>query len=85
MAYALDYPVSCPELGADVAPNIARAWLIQQMALRYQKAVPDLSHAEANDAAIATWGTDWDADPNPRTLAAANEEVDNDLEYWGDD
>lgn len=75
----LDYPVAAP---GDVDPRIFRAQLIQTMALRYMRAVPDLSLDEAMESAVATWETDWDDDPAPRTMTAAIEAVDSDLEYW---
>jgi hypothetical protein len=55
------------------------------MGLRYKKVASYLSDEEAHEAAMATWGTDWSTDPAPRTLDAAYEEVDGDLECWGED
>lgn len=78
----LDYPVAAPE---GISPVIFRAQILQNMALRYQQAVSGLDQEEARDAAMATWETDWETDPKPRTLEAANEAVDSDLEHWGDD
>jgi hypothetical protein len=34
------------------------------------------------DAAKATWDTDWDDDPKPRTIEAGIEAADSDLAYW---
>ena len=70
---------------ADVDPIIYRSQIIQVMAARYQQAVPDLSNEQAHDAAMSTWGTDWDADPEPRTIEASRSEVDADLSYWGEE
>ncbi len=78
----LDYPVAAPD---GVHPRIFRAMLIQRMALRYMKAVPDLDLDEGMEAAIATYETDWDTDPTPRSYDQADEAVDSDLEHWGDD
>lgn len=79
---ALDYPVAAP---ADVDPIIFRSQIIQAMAERYQQAVPDLSNEQAHDAAMSTWGTDWDTDPEPRSIEASYPEVDADLSYWGEE
>lgn len=68
-----------------VAPNIAEAWLRQTMATRYQRRVPDLTDEEARTHATATWESEWETDPRPRTLEAAIEAVDSDLEYWGEE
>lgn len=81
-APALDYPVAAPE---GVEPIIFRAQLIQLLAMTYKRAVPDLSDEEANEAALATWGTDWPDDPQPRALEAAVEAATEDLAYWGED
>lgn len=78
----LDYAVAPPE---GIAPVIFRAMLIQTMAFRYRKAVPDLTYDEAYEAAKATWETEWDDHPAPRTLEAAQEAVDSDLAYWTED
>jgi hypothetical protein len=78
----LDYPVASP---ADIAPPIFRAMLIQQMALQYMRRVPGLSFEEATESAIATWGTDWDSDPEPRDYDDAIDAVESDLEYWEGD
>lgn len=78
----LDYPVAAP-VGVD--PIIFRSQIIQCMAARYQQAAPDLTNEEAHDAAMATWGTDWDIDPEPRTIEASYPEVDADLSYWGEE
>jgi hypothetical protein len=77
----LDYLVAAPE---NVAPVIFRAQIIQTMAAHYQKRT-GIDDDDAMGAAIATWETDWDADPAPRTIEQAIDEVDADLEHWGDD
>jgi hypothetical protein len=81
-ASELDYPVAAPE-GVD--PLIFRSQIISYMALRYIKAAPFLTMEEAHDAALATWGTDWETDPEPRTMEASHEEIDADLSYWGEE
>lgn len=82
----LDYPVAAEE---GIAPVIYRAMLIQNMALRYfnyMKGSPEPYTLDNGfEAARATWDTDWDADPAPRTMDAAMQEVDNELAYWGED
>lgn len=67
-----------------VEPIFVEAMIRQHMAKRYQMAVPDLTDEEARDAATATWETEWSSYPAPRTIELANEEVDGDLEYWGE-
>ena len=81
-AEPLDYPVAAPDC---VEPVIYRSQIIQAMAARYQQAVPDLSNEEAHDSAMSTWDTDWDTDPEPRTIEASYPEVDADLSYWGEE
>ncbi|PZU65264.1 hypothetical protein [Sphingobium sp.] len=79
----LDYPVAAP---ADVDPAIYRAQIIQTMATRYMNHMrdvqPPFTMEEAMDAAKATWDTDWDDDPKPRTIEAGIEAADSDLAYW---
>lgn len=82
MTQALDYPVAAPD-GVD--PIIFRSQIIQAMAARYQQAVSNLSNEEAHDAAMSTWHTEWDTDPQPRTIEASYDEVDADLSYWGEE
>jgi len=55
------------------------------MAIRFVRRVPGLTLDQGMDAAVATWETEWSSDPAPRTLARAIEEVDSELEHWGDD
>jgi hypothetical protein len=55
------------------------------MACRYARQVHDMAYEDAVKAAEATWGTEWESDPAPRTFEAAIEAVDSDLEYWRDD
>jgi hypothetical protein len=66
----------------DVAPVFAESMIRQRMAQRYQRAVPDLTDEEARNAATATWESEWETDPRPRTFEAADEAVDSALEYW---
>jgi hypothetical protein len=76
-----DYPVvDMP----DVLPIFVRSMILGAMATQYVQAVPDLSLMEGFAAAKATWETDWDGDPAPRTFEAAREEVENDLQCWED-
>lgn len=77
----MDYPVDAPE---GVAPVIFRAQILQSMALRY-KVAASLDDESARDAALATWETDWDSDPLPRTIQGGIDEVDSDLEHWEGD
>lgn len=79
---SMDYPVAAPD---GVEPIIFRAQIIQAMMLRYGRGVPDLTDEEARDAAMATWDTDWESDPAPRTIEASIEEVDADLSCWDED
>jgi len=83
MSDELDYPVDAP---AGVAPVIFRAQIIQNMALRYfnhmRDAPEDFTMAEAHQAAMATWETDWPDDPKPRTLEDGIQAADDDLSYW---
>lgn len=85
MSEQIDYPVDTP---AGVDPVIFRAQIIQNMALRYfnwmRGAPEEFTMAEAHQAAMATWETDWPDDPKPRTLEDAIQAVDDDLAYWGE-
>lgn len=82
----LDYPVASPD---DIAPVIYRAMIIQAMAMEYMKAMRgapeefELTHAF--EAARATWETEWEDDPAPRTIEAGLQEAQNDLDYWYED
>ena len=79
----LDYPVANP---SNIAPIIFRAMILQQMAMQYfnymRGSDEEFTMSDAFNAAHATWETDWDTDPSPRTLEAARDEVRNDLAYW---
>lgn len=76
-----EYPcVSVKDVDPIFVPHMIRG----AMALRYMRAVPDLTHDEAAAAAIATWGADWESDPRPRSFESAIEAVDSDLQYWND-
>jgi len=76
-----DYPVV--EMPG-VLPIFVRSMIIGAMAVRYVRAAA-LEYAEGLNAAMATWGTEWDADPAPRSFEAAFEAVDSDLEHWDGD
>ena len=76
-----EYPCA-PIAGVD--PALVPALIKQHMALHYIAAMPDMSLDEAMEAAIATWETEWESDPEPRTYAHASEAVDSDLQHWGD-
>lgn len=77
----LEYPCAPIEgVGGRFVPVLLRS----SMAARYCAAVPDLTLDQGMDAALATWDTDWDSDPAPRTIEAAIITVDGDLECWGD-
>lgn len=82
----LDYPVAAPD---DIAPVIYRAMIIQAMAMEYMKAMrssPEpFEMSNAFEAAQATWETEWDDDPAPRTIEAGLQEAQNDLDYWYED
>jgi hypothetical protein len=75
-------PVAAPP---DVDPIFYRAQMLQTMAMTYKRAVKDLSDEDATASALATWETEWDDDPAPRTMDAAIQAVVADLDYWGDD
>lgn len=85
--HRLDYPVAAPE---GVAPVIFRAQIIQLMALRYMTRFnagkhpdePEMDMEFAMRSALATWETDWDCDPNGRTIEDGLTAVYDDLEYW---
>ena len=68
---------------------IEDALIIQTMALEYFKAMQggddEFTLDEAFEAALATWGTEWDGDPEPRTLDRGIEAVHQDLVYWGEE
>jgi len=79
-----DYPLAAP---GGLHPAIYRAQIIQAMALEYLKAMTfgsdeEFSLGQAMEAATATWGTEWDSDPQPRTIEFGIEAAQSDLEYW---
>lgn len=76
-----DYAVAHP---SNVAPVLFRAMLIGVMATRYAERT-GMSMDEAFDPARATWDTEWELDPAPRTAEMALDAVDSDLEHWGDE
>ncbi len=81
-----DYPVK-PDEG--VAPVIYRAIIIQPMAfeyLNYMKDAPEeFTLDEGFEAARNTWDTEWDCDPEPRTIADGIEAARQDLQYWNEE
>lgn len=77
-----DDPICAPIDG--VEPIFVAAMIRQSMALRYMKAA-GLTLEEATASATATWETEWESDPRPRTIELAAEAVESDLEYWGED
>lgn len=87
MANELDYPVAPPE---NVHPVIYRAQIIQTMGLEYFKAMTfgsdeDFTLDNGMEAAKATWNTEWESDPEPRTLELGIAAAHSDLEHWVDD
>lgn len=73
-----DYPLA-PMDG--VAPVFVRQLLLQAMAAEYAKATGD-SLEDMMDAARATWDTEWETDPAPRTIDNAVAAALSDLECW---
>jgi hypothetical protein len=73
-----DYPLAPME---GVATIFVRQLLLQAMAAEYARATGD-SIEELMPAARATWDTDWETDPAPRTIKAAIEAAQSDLEHW---
>ena len=71
------------------AEPIYRAHIKQVMALEYVKFMAGsddpLTMDEASDFARATWETEWDTDPAPRTVEQGIVEVGHDLSYWGEE
>jgi hypothetical protein len=75
-------PTCAPIEGVD--PIFVSHMIRGAMACRYARAA-SLAFEDAVAAAQATWETEWPDDPEPRTFETANEAVDADLEYWGED
>lgn len=75
-------PTCAPIDGVD--PIFVPHMLKGAMACRYARAA-NIPFDEAVNAANATWETDWETDPEPRTFDHANEAVDFDLAYWEED
>ncbi|MCI1143181.1 hypothetical protein MOP88_14120 [Sphingomonas sp. WKB10] len=75
-----EYPIAPME---GVATIFVRQLLLQAMATEYAKATGESIH-DMMDAARATWDTDWETDPAPRTIEAAVEAARSDLEHWED-
>lgn len=75
---AEEYPCAPIE---GVAPFLIESVLRQTMALRFMQAT-DCTMDEAVMLATASWETDWESDPSPRTIEHAKQAVDAALEYW---
>lgn len=67
-----------------VAPIFVPHMLKGAMALRYMR-FANCTYEEGVMHAIATWDTDWESDPEPRTFDLAKQAVDDDLECWEGD
>lgn len=71
-----------------MAQPILDAMIKQTMALTYfnaTKGSPEPIDMDfAMEAALATWDTEWDNDPAPRTIEAGIEAVNQDLQYWNE-
>lgn len=65
----------------NVAPVFVRQMMLQAMAAEYAKATGE-SLIDMLDAARATWDTEWETDPAPRTFEAAIAAALSDLEHW---
>lgn len=75
-------PTCAPIEGVD--PLFVPYMLRGAMACRYARAA-QLAYEDGLEAAIATWSTKWETDPEPRTFDHAMEAVDSDLEHWDED
>jgi hypothetical protein len=73
-----DYPM---EPMQDVAPVFVRQLMLQAMAAEYAKATGE-GLEDMMDAARATWDTNWETDPQPRTMRFAIEAAQSDLQHW---
>jgi hypothetical protein len=73
-----DYPMAAME---GVEPVFVRQLMLQAMAAEYAKATGD-SIEDMMSSARATWDTDWETDPAPRTVEAAVAAALSDLECW---
>lgn len=76
-----EYPIA-PMNG--VATIFVRQILLQAMAYEYAKATGD-SIEDMMPAARATWNTEWDSDPEPRTIEHAIEAARSDLQHWDEE
>lgn len=67
-----------------IAEPLWKPTLLHAMAARFcSRARIDLS--EGMDAAVAVWESEWDSDPEPRTMEMAMDAVDDELEHWCED
>ena len=82
----LDYPVANP---SNIDPHIYRSLILQTMALQYIKHMAhsdeEFSDMDADNAAMATWQTEWANDPAPRSVEDGIEAAHDDLAYWNED
>lgn len=76
-----DYPIAPMD---DVEPVFVRQMMLQAMAAEYAKATGE-SLEDMMSAARATWDTEWETDPAPRTIEAAISEAQADLECWDEE
>lgn len=60
---------------------LVRQTMLQAMAHVYAVATKCSMH-EMMDAARATWDTEWDTDPSPRTIKGAVAAAESDLQHW---
>jgi len=67
-----------------MAPFLVEPLIRQVMAARYQERT-GCSQDEAVMHATATWESEWESDPRPRTIELAKEAVDSDIECWEGD
>ena len=72
------YPIAHME---GVSPVFAKQIMLQAMAGEYASATGE-SLEDMMPAARATWDTEWESDPEPRTVAAAVEAAQSDLQHW---
>lgn len=76
-------PVCAPIPG--VEPIFWPHMLKAAMATRFCRACgPEMTFEQGMDAAVATWETDWDSDPAPRSFEHAMDAADSEMEHWHD-
>lgn len=67
-----------------VDPALIPHMMLGAMAARYARQA-QIEMSDAFEAARATWHTEWDSHPRPRTMQDALDAVDSDLEYWDEE